>query len=436
MKQKKLNDILYVFDITPYQITEDTDAEVIKVQEECYAGYVELNQDLADKIVKYNYHIACVNTPEWAPYVDGDQPEPQTGTNLLVVNSIDGANPLGGDNIWDATDSEWAKNLDYYDATDCDDHFDITLAVGHDYNIFNATIEYMTTGEQVDDHYDFTMPDDVVYCSVAEPQPETYTFSLTGSNIHSNIVLKINDEQASYTAEELVDGVQLSENDNVKIYPQTELYDYQVTSGYDILSYVWDDVYQYWTFDMPAEDTTIEIDYVNEYELQGVGVAYYVKNNSEALPLYFSIGESMANTPDAMYVNGLPETPSATYQFEYSDINFVQYIFNDHAFDIKLTDPDLSSVSNIVINDIVVGEDITSVVDECWDIKSILDGESDATSIPQIYWPTTPPTITSAGASQYEKPAATIYVPDDSVSAYQAASEWSDISALIQGRNP
>jgi len=75
MKQKKINDILYVFDITPYQITEDTDAEVIKVQEECVAGFKELNESLANKIVAYNYHVACVQVPEWAPYVDDVSPE-------------------------------------------------------------------------------------------------------------------------------------------------------------------------------------------------------------------------------------------------------------------------------------------------------------------------------------------------------------------------
>ncbi len=70
MKQKLLNDTLYVFDITPYVITQDTSAETIKVQQECYEGFVELNPTLADKIVKYNYHMFTVQQQEWAPYVD------------------------------------------------------------------------------------------------------------------------------------------------------------------------------------------------------------------------------------------------------------------------------------------------------------------------------------------------------------------------------
>ena len=32
MKQKKINDILYVFQVTPYEITEDTDASVFTAE--------------------------------------------------------------------------------------------------------------------------------------------------------------------------------------------------------------------------------------------------------------------------------------------------------------------------------------------------------------------------------------------------------------------
>ena len=58
MKQKLLNNILYVFSVEPYEITEDTEsADVIKVQQETLAGYVELNPDLASKLTPYNYHL-------------------------------------------------------------------------------------------------------------------------------------------------------------------------------------------------------------------------------------------------------------------------------------------------------------------------------------------------------------------------------------------
>lgn len=442
MKQKKLNDILYVFDITPYVITEDTDAEVIKVQEECYAGYVELNPDLTDKIVKYNYHIACVNVPEWAPYVDGDQPEPQpdtykltlsgtilnfdcasifinheqvekqeeydldegkiveifpyndssyytieqgsdrlswddgvesgtdphwwmqmpaedvaieidynpepqTVTNLFCVNSIAGENPLGGDNIWDSTESEWAKNLDYYDVTSGDGYFEITLAVGHNYNIFNATIEYMGVdgspyGEQVDDHYDFTMPDNYVDCAVAEPEPQG---------------------------------------------PK-------------------------------------------------VTVVYNVQNTSEPLKIYDWPDSSFdSNVPDQMFVDGAIKAVSDTYQFDSTGDHDIQYIFNDGCFDIGLNEID-QSYNSIVVVSVEVNDAITSVVDYAWGIKANQLGASEADPLPLTYLPIVPPTINSTGASDVEAPGATVYVPADSVTDYQQASVWSDIAQLIQAIVP
>lgn len=95
---------MYVFDTTPYEITEDTSAEIIKVQQEVLKGFVELNPDLADKFVPYNYHVACVNVPEWAPYVDQPDPEPPVVENhtftlypgefggKIYVNFSDGQN--------------------------------------------------------------------------------------------------------------------------------------------------------------------------------------------------------------------------------------------------------------------------------------------------------------------------------------------------------
>lgn len=85
MQQKKIGDILYVFDVTPYEITEDTSAEIIKVQEECVAGFKTLNASLADKIVAYNYHAIVAQVPVWAPYVDDVSPELAWSSNSATV---------------------------------------------------------------------------------------------------------------------------------------------------------------------------------------------------------------------------------------------------------------------------------------------------------------------------------------------------------------
>ena len=73
--QKKVGNALYVFDTTPFTITEDTDAEVIYVQQECLKGYLELNTELESKIKTFNQWLLCVN----APWVDGGTPSPGPG---------------------------------------------------------------------------------------------------------------------------------------------------------------------------------------------------------------------------------------------------------------------------------------------------------------------------------------------------------------------
>ena len=90
MRQKKINDILYVFDTTPYEITQDTDADVIKVQEESYAGFITLNESLANKIVKFNYHVMTVTKQEWADYINADEPvdpDEPSETGFVVGNT-------------------------------------------------------------------------------------------------------------------------------------------------------------------------------------------------------------------------------------------------------------------------------------------------------------------------------------------------------------
>jgi len=70
MKQKKIGTTLYVFDTTAYQITEDTDAAVIKIQLECIPAFELLNESLKDKFEPINYKLYCVQHPEWADYYD------------------------------------------------------------------------------------------------------------------------------------------------------------------------------------------------------------------------------------------------------------------------------------------------------------------------------------------------------------------------------
>ena len=110
--QKKVGNALYVFDTTPFTITEDTDAEVIYVQQEYLKGYLELNTELASKIKTFNQWLLCVNAP-WADEVTpgpgpGPGPEPTPNYHLLTLSDanniyISGYDPelLPGDSSTD-----------------------------------------------------------------------------------------------------------------------------------------------------------------------------------------------------------------------------------------------------------------------------------------------------------------------------------------------
>lgn len=73
MKQKKIGDILYVFETTPYEITADTTANIIYVQQECLAGFLTANESLASKIKPFNYHVLVATQQEWNEYVDAKE---------------------------------------------------------------------------------------------------------------------------------------------------------------------------------------------------------------------------------------------------------------------------------------------------------------------------------------------------------------------------
>lgn len=116
MKQKRIGDILYVFDVTPYTISEDTDASIIKVQQECYEGFVELNPDLASKIVKYNYHMFTVNKQEWSDYVDQPDPEPELPAPGTVYNFTGYATEGSSEPTSTGTityEGEWEQDANY-----------------------------------------------------------------------------------------------------------------------------------------------------------------------------------------------------------------------------------------------------------------------------------------------------------------------------------
>lgn len=87
MKQKRLNDILYVYSLEPYVITSDTDADIIFVQEELFDDYKKLNPTL-NQLAKKNYDILTVITPKWNEYryLPEEKEDPNVPLNLSMTN--------------------------------------------------------------------------------------------------------------------------------------------------------------------------------------------------------------------------------------------------------------------------------------------------------------------------------------------------------------
>lgn len=121
--QKKVGNALYVFDTTPFTITEDTDAQVIYVQEECLKGYLELNTELESKIKTFNQWLLCVN----APWADRGTTEPTKNYHLLTIPGYNSSslyvygydnNTLPGEasNLWFHNVNENQKNAGMIDA--------------------------------------------------------------------------------------------------------------------------------------------------------------------------------------------------------------------------------------------------------------------------------------------------------------------------------
>lgn len=247
MKQKKINDILYVFDITPYQITEDTDAEVIKVQEECVAGFKELNESLANKIVAYNYHVMCVQVPEWAPYVDESDPEPPVVKNYtftlypgaerakIIVNFSDGQayqatvdeSHMPGMN--DPINIEGYGEYEGYVYTyEVPENIEITL--NPIYDIKNYT--YDTKVYSYDSETLLLTPsivmdaDKAVYCVYAEQaEPDTYTITIDATGLNDqNAEFKINGEKVTLDGSYTVNSGSYFE-----FWPLTSYSDFTVT---------------------------------------------------------------------------------------------------------------------------------------------------------------------------------------------------------------
>ena len=259
MKQKKLNNILYVFDVNPYEITQDTDATTIKVQEESYKGFVQMNQSLAEKIVKYNYHVICVNTPEWAPYVEQEDPQEQITFGIYGTGAADAINQIQVQNADNVIIRSWhaGEDLEFPFQTDVEEgqHIALECKEGVDIYQFDVTgAEYLPVRweDQETGHIWYaTYPiTDSISIGINAASPSTWTVTLDGASIHQAVTVKMNDE----TVPSMLNYYNVADGTVVDVYPTQNVADYSLISGA-----VWDT--DHWTATVNGEDLTITIDY-------------------------------------------------------------------------------------------------------------------------------------------------------------------------------
>ena len=120
--------------------------------------------------------------------------------------------------------------------------------------------------------------------------------------------------------------------------------------------------------------------------------------------------------PTTMIVDGVSETPINTWRFETAGEHIVQYTFEDNTVPQSFIDGNIGTATEVI-----VGTDITSIGSEAFN-KEL----TSATCLS-----TTPPTIGDIsvfGGGTYNYP---IYVPDESVATYKAATTWSNLSSRI-----
>lgn len=185
--QKLVGTELYVFDLTPFEITEQTaDATVVYVQLECIDGYKELNPSLADIMEPFNQWLNCVK----APWKDGVEPTPVTGHTLTLSGTdihdhievyLDGVQQEVSESYSDV-EADTAIKIVPTDSVE-----DYTLVSGAEWNSEqNAWVA--------------TMPDEnlTIEINYVEP-PVTHTVTLSGTDLSSSVVeVHINFEQVEF----------------------------------------------------------------------------------------------------------------------------------------------------------------------------------------------------------------------------------------------
>ena len=175
MKQKKIGTTLYVFSEDPYVITEDTDANIIYIQEEVINRFARINLSLISKMKPINYHVTCVKHPEWADYYNDFTVYVEQTTGGTVT-----AYPTSGDEGEEISISHLASE-------------------GYDFDSWNVVDE---DGNEIEvNNGKFLMPaSDVTVSAVFEEnKPQYENEYVTIESLEDNNTISWKSNKASYT---------------------------------------------------------------------------------------------------------------------------------------------------------------------------------------------------------------------------------------------
>ena len=234
--QKLLGDKLYVFDLTPYEITQQTeDASVIYVQNECIDGYKELNVSLADKIEGFNQFVLCITDP-WKEGV-----EPAPGYTLTISgNSIHDNIDVYFDNV------QQPVNMTYENV-----EADTVIKIVPTQDVSRYELIEGATWDSEAQAWLATMSDEDLTIEIN--YTPVYTITLNGTNLtNDNVTIKINNE-----AVELAGSYEVPASVWFEIYPTFGPSNYSLSSSPSI-EWSDDEPVHWYTKD---QDVTINLAY-------------------------------------------------------------------------------------------------------------------------------------------------------------------------------
>ena len=256
--QKKVGNTLYVFDTTPFTITEDTDAEVIYVQNECLKGYLELNTELESKIKTFNQWVICVNAP-WADTGTSEQPQNYhlltvSDVGELYVRNYDAKLPPGGvDNGWFVSFNRHQRDAgmispEEYNKIYCNPGAVICLYYDVDAIETISGLEIIDA-EGYEDRYGVIMGDSDMTVNFSYTLKPTYHVNFsTDSNANADIEIEPQDRYAGGTV-----WIRFKNNQSSST----------ITVTSSDVEFTYDPPNDEYSFTMPDHDVTIKAVYTN-----------------------------------------------------------------------------------------------------------------------------------------------------------------------------